>query len=367
MYNKKKGIVTVINSISETSMPYNEFVLYRHNFKQYDKQFLIVCCNSLPADIKIPEGLKVFCVGNYAKTISKVMQEIEKECHREDRELVVHLHQPKSALLFNIRTFFNSYRKKTIFTIHSLFGAYNIFNRFSSVFTSLLVGKVICVSEASYNQYPLLIKKIKKNNIMVLKNGVDLKRIDSIMNTSRSEKGEEKTLIYIARMIPIKNHKFLLKVFSQLSNCKLVLIGAEDKSGELRRLVEEEGLSDRVEMTGLIPRDEVFKRLRQADLYVSPSLIEGLPISVLEAMYVGLPVVISDIPPHLEIGIHCESVVTVPLNENKWVDTFNKYLRMNDSILGQVGANCRNCAQEYFSLDSMLEKYDEIYEIMGKD
>lgn len=362
--NERKYIVTVINSVTETSMPYNEFVLYRFNVSPQDKQLVLVCSKSRPEGIAVPNGLDLYFVGNSLNKIKKIMKQVEKECKSNGMKLIIHLHQPKSATLFNLSTLVKNYRKRAVFTVHSLFDAYDSKNKFLSVLSALLARKVTCVSKASYNHYPALIKKIKGNDMIPLRNGVDLKRIENVIHSDEVHTTSVKTLIYVARMIPIKNHEFLIKVFSKLNGCRLVLIGAEDKNGEIRKIVEAEKLSDRVEFAGLIPRDEVFRKLKQADIYVSPSTVEGLPVSVLEAMYVGLPVVISDIEPHQEIGIYNKNVTTLPIDETKWIESLNNYINMDRKSLKQMGNACKECAEKHFSLDSMLKQFDELYEML---
>lgn len=360
----RKHIVTVLNSVAETSMPYNEFVLYRHHhIPADDRQTVIVCAKSVPDSIKIPEGLRVYCVGNNGQRIRAIMRQIENECKTEGRKLIVHLHQPRSAAVFNLSTLMNNYRRNTIFTVHNMFIAYSRKNKVASVASAMSAAKMTFVSEAAFEYYPAWTKKLKRDNMEVLLNGVDLKRIDRVTSSADEEKDHDlKSLIYVARMIPVKNHKFLIDVLSQLNSCKLILIGSEDKEGEIKKLVAAKGLSDRVEMTGLIPRDEVFKRLKQADIYVSPSLVEGLPVSVLEAMYAGLPVISSDIQPHLEIGNKSDSVATIRLEKQEWVDKLNQYLAMDDESLRKIGIDCQRCAQDHFSLEGMLERYDKLYE-----
>ena len=73
------------------------------------------------------------------------------------------------------------------------------------------------------------------------------------------------------------------------------------KRQEHARMLEALKRNDRVTMTGLIPRDEVFLRCASADVLVSTSHGEGLPVAVIEAMAAGCPVILSDIPPHREL------------------------------------------------------------------
>lgn len=359
----KLNVVTVINSITETSMPYNEFVLFRHSLDSDNKQTIIVCSDAIPSNIQIPSNIKVYCVGYGVVKLRNAIKSIENESKICNEKVVYHIHQPKAAGIFYLSLIFNPRRRNTVFTIHSLYKAYNFKNKILSLIGTFLSNTVTCVSEASYKEYPQIVKKIKANKMLVIKNGVDTNRIDEVTTSQimPNENNEIMTLVYVARMIPIKNHEFLIDIFSELNKCKLILIGAEDEKGKLRRKINNMGLSDRVEILGLVPRNDVYMSLMKADVYVSPSLIEGLPISVLEAMYIGLPVVISDIEPHREILKFCNMTKPIPLDKKIWKEKLIEYCNKSSSELEEIGRENRECAKNQFSLTSMIKRYDEIY------
>lgn len=360
---KKRCIITIINSISETSMPFNEFIVNRSKTFSEDKQVVIVCSDSIPQNISLPKNIEVYCLGFNIKRIRDIVKEVKTYCEKNNIKLIIHLHQPKSAVIFYLSTLFLQLKKNTLFTVHNMFDAYDFKYKVLSMLCTLKAGQVICVSKSSYNRYPRIIKKIKKDKMNSIQNGVDLKRIDNVIEQDFVIKDKnQRELIYVARMIPVKNQKFLIELLSKVDNCKLVLIGVEDEVGMIRKLVKKKNLESRVEFTGLIPRNDVFNRLQKADIYVSPSLVEGLPISVLEAMYIGLPVILSDIKPHLEIGIHSESVVTLPLERGEWICKINRYLREDKEELIKIGSNCKKCAEANFSLKRMLVEYNKAYD-----
>ena len=101
---------------------------------------------------------------------------------------------------------------------------------------------------------------------------------------------------HVGRFCPVKNHAFLLDVFDQLrqENERAVLLLVGD--GELRSSMEEKaktmGLEDYVLFTGV--RSDVCDLMQAMDVFVFPSLYEGLPVSLVEAQAAGLPCVISD-------------------------------------------------------------------------
>ena len=99
-----------------------------------------------------------------------------------------------------------------------------------------------------------------------------------------------------------------------------------------------------------------------SDVYISSSTLEGLPVSTLEAMYCGLPAILSSIPQHKEIYDVCSSIELIPLELDIWVKMIKRYALLSNNERIKKGLICKDCANRYFSLKSMHEKYDLIYE-----
>lgn len=124
---------------------------------------------------------------------------------------------------------------------------------------------------------------------------------------------------HVGRFSEVKNHAFLLKILKQtlqFADAKLLLVG----NGELKNAIEEqartEQISDKVIFTGV--RADVADLMQTMDVFVLPSLYEGLPLTMVEAQASGLPCLISD-----KVPIECkltEHVYQLPLSEraNVW-------------------------------------------------
>lgn len=363
---KKYAVITVLDNLSETSMPWNEFVLYRHEHEKALKQYVIVCDSPKDSN-NVPEDLDITFTGFNPGKIRSTMKRIVSECKANHTDFVIHLHQNKSAAFFNLSTLFSGYAKKTVFTVHSQFPAYNIQNKAASFFNALRAERVINVSATSYAVYPDFMKRLKKDRMTYIENGVDVDRIDGILQGHKRKKRQKKCFVYVARMIPLKKHDFLIDVFQKVdADFELLLIGAEDAEGRIRSKVRDSGISDKVTMTGLIPRNELFEKLADSDVYVSSSTIEGLPVSVLEAMTVGLPAVVSDIEPHREILRVCSETAVLPFDEDVWIKKINEIINMPDEELAEWGRKCREAVISEFSLQTMHQKYNTEYEKLLK-
>lgn len=351
-------VISVVDSISATSMPINEFVIYRSKHSFNMRQILIVCDERIPSNISIPEDVEVILTGTNKRKIKNATVRILNRYKGDD--VVFHLHHQKSALLFLFSTIGTGVRKHSLYTVHSTFSARDLKYKISSCLCVLISKYANCVSYSAFREYALWVKKIKGKNFFVIKNGVDVDRIDKIIQRNFMD-SDRKTLICVGRMIPLKNHEFLIRLMEKLSDYKLILVGEEDKEGKIRALVNELKMNDRIEFTGLISREDVFKKLTSASIYVSASKVEGLPISVLEAMRAGLIPVISEIEPHKEIAWKCEYVNVLPLIYERWLTTIEYYGELNQKEFDKQSDTIKKYVNDNFSLEKMHNQYLLVY------
>lgn len=351
-------VVSVVDSISVTSMPINEFVLYRSKHFPEIKQVLLVLDVPNDSGVILPNTVRVFFVGKNRKAMRQVVRQIEQEAKEKRDKTVYHLHHQKSAIAFFAATVGLHIRGKTLYTVHSSYRSRDWKYRLSSCFCVLRSKYANCVSQSAYEEYSKAVKMWKGRRFFAIENGVDTDRIAAAAD--ESIRREPNTMIYVGRMIGIKNHAFLIELMRRLPEWKLILAGAEDATGAIRAKISEYGLEDRVRILGLIPREEVFRQLQSAVLYVSPSLVEGMPVSVLEAMDSGLVPILSDIKPHREIARSCRSVTVLPLEEERWIEAIREW--ENRGVPEERLLALREDVRTNFSLDAMHKKYFELYE-----
>lgn len=108
--------------------------------------------------------------------------------------------------------------------------------------------------------------------------------------------GDAVVIGHVGRFTPQKNHAFLVDVFSECvkinPNVRLLLVGNGDGRKQIEQKVFALGLDDKVIFTGV--RSDVNELMQAMDVFVFPSLYEGLPVTMIEAQAAGLPCVISD-------------------------------------------------------------------------
>jgi glycosyltransferase involved in cell wall biosynthesis len=127
------------------------------------------------------------------------------------------------------------------------------------------------------------------------------------------------TLVQLGRLDELKNQLFTVEVFAKVSamapGCLLQLIGRPDSDygARVRERVAALELGDAVVFTG-VRSDAVETLLAHASVMVHPTLVEGLPGAIIEAVAVGTPVVATDIAPNREVAQHLRGVTVMPPN-----------------------------------------------------
>lgn len=166
----------------------------------------------------------------------------------------------------------------------------------------------------------------------VIYNGLDLRIFSRELNVSALRAdigvpvGAGKVVMHVGNFTPPKNHSFLLRVFAALAkkdpSLHLILVGRGGtiEERQTRALIEQFSLGGRVKLLGV--RDDVPDLLRCADVFLFPSVREGLPGALLEACAAGLPCVVSDIPPCREVAERIAGVDCVGLDQPEavWVE-----------------------------------------------
>ena len=354
----KNCLVTITDNISPTSMPYNEFVLYRLRHYPNEKQVLILLFkNSVEKGIEIPDGVETYIVGKSLIKLRRIVGLVKK---RYDH-VSFHIHEAKSVVFFYLSTFLHT-NLDVIYTLHSTYKNYPFHNKLLSACASFLATNIVCVSKTSYKYYPNILKRIRGNHVLFIQNGVDTERINAVEN--RSIKIEDIfTIVYVARLTSLKRHCILFDAIKNISCTRLCLIGKGPLEEQLKQEALQKGIQDKVIFLGLQPREDVYHYLKRSDLYVSSSSYEGLPIGVLEAMGCGIPCLVSDIEQHAEIAENCPSLMLCSDDINDWATQISRIKEMSNQERQSIGNSNQKAVNEYFSLASMHRNYDRLYGI----
>jgi glycosyltransferase involved in cell wall biosynthesis len=210
-----------------------------------------------------------------------------------------------------------------------------------------------------------------ENHIEVVPNGVDLTPFHNAKPLSRDEftfSNEDILLVYAGRISPEKNLKFLIQAVAGVSqiipNVHLLIVGGGQKEfvEEIKSTPKEFDVHDHVHFAGMIPYEKLPSHLAMCYVFVTASVTEVHPLSVIEAMGTGLPIMGIDSP---GIGDSVSDGETGLLAKEDIASFTAKltYLCLNRDLQKQFGTSARKASKQYSidrTIEIMLEHYTRL-------
>ena len=197
------------------------------------------------------------------------------------------------------------------------------------------------------------------DNTVVIRNGIDFNRFRNVAITREQERAvlnipaDAFVVGHVGRFHEVKNHTFLVDVFGEVckknKNAFLLLVG----DGALKKSVEDK--LDRLGYNGryliLSHRSDIPELMRAMDVFVFPSLYEGLGLVLIEAQVSGLRCIVSDAVP--TEAFQTDLAVPVSLSEpaSKWCDII-----LDDSIKGVAHGNI-----EDYDMNKEIKRLEKLY------
>ncbi|MBQ8352010.1 MAG: glycosyltransferase [Clostridia bacterium] len=275
---------------------------------------------------------------------------------RKARPDAVHSHLYASE--YAVPAAFMAGVRHRVHTLHSIAQKENgragrLLNRiFFHCFHTIPVALSELVRETVVEEYHLKPKKIP-----VILNGVDLTKCKE--KTDYARHGTF-TVLHIGRFVKTKNQLGLLRAFSRFHaacpESELHLIGEGELKAAAEAYVAENGMADCVRFLGL--QGNVHEFLHKADLFVLPSMYEGVPMTLIEAMGTGLPIVASavgGIPNMLDE----ECATLVPCEEQAIADAMTSYYQ-SEQLCRTHGKAAKSRSSQFSDL-KMAANYVEVY------
>jgi glycosyltransferase involved in cell wall biosynthesis len=197
--------------------------------------------------------------------------------------------------------------------------------------------------------------RIKK--IRTILNGID---VESFRQKNDEKKTETINLINVGRFQAVKNHKLLINSFSdickQFDNVLLYLIGNGELHAEIEKQITDLKLNSKVKLLGV--QKDVAKFLHQSHIFVLPSNYEGLPLSLLEAMAAGLPIIatkVGGIP-----NVVGDNAILVPPQSKKELSNALRRVITDNKLRQEMGVKSIEKAQK-FDIRNSSEQYCNLY------
>ncbi len=245
---------------------------------------------------------------------------------------------------------------------HRYKGLYPILNPFIRLIwhgAEVVVAK--CEGEAD------LIRAVdKKVNIALVPNGVDL---DAFPPAGSLRDDEPLRLICVARLIERKGQPYLIEAMKRLAeegiDVSLQLVGTGDAQAAYEKRARTLGVGGRIEFTGYVPREKIAACYGAAHVFVLPSQNEGMSVATLEAMAVGLPLVVTHTGGTAHLVEEGVNGWTFPWADVQALVSCIRRLAIDRPLARRMGAASRARAAQ-FSWGEAVTKYLGIFEEIAK-
>jgi L-malate glycosyltransferase len=289
---------------------------------------------------------------------------------RNRRPQILHLHLPYTGILGRVIGRLAGVRG-IVYTEHSVMEMYNPITRVFNLLTYPLNRTTIAVSGEV--QRSIMKHRIARGNkLLVIRNGVELNRRrigGGHPNMTKEVMGipaNHKVVGNVAHIRPEKGHEYLVRaaklVLDRCPDVTFLIVGREKINGEIRRLedlTEKLGIRERVIFTGF--REDVFDLIRIFDLFVLPSLFEGLSVALLEAMSMGKPAIatsVGGIPEVIEDGFN--GFLVPPKNPEALAERISQLLQ-DHALRSKMSQNAAQVVRERFDVQEMVRRIEQVY------
>ena len=342
----KKRIVYIVESFATGVFTYL-VDLTNGLSNKYDFLILYGKREETPKDFKkyFKSNVKFIEIKNLQRNISfkdiKAIKEI-KEVLKKEKYDIIHLHSSKAGALVRL----SIHNKKMYYTPHGYSFLSNnklkniIFKIIEIILSKINNCKTIACSKNEY------IETIKFNkNSTYINNGVDINYLSTIPVNKSSL-----SICTCGRIAKQKNPKLFNEIAQNFPNIDFIWIG----DGKLKNTLT----SPNIKVTGFLKREDALKELVKHDIFIQPSIYEGLSISLLESMYLKRICIVSNISSNKNIinnnGFICK-------DKEDYINVLNNILK-NKYDLKRIKEESKKTIIKEYSIEKMCKEYEKIYE-----
>ena len=206
--------------------------------------------------------------------------------------------------------------------------------------------------------------KLPHKKVKLIYNGVDTEHFKSSI---RKNNNKEKIVIgTIGRFDPVKNQKILVDVFNQIryqqpelaEKLQITIIGNGAEYQNIKQLVAHEKLQKYFLLPGV--QYNIAEILNDFDIFVLPSIAEGVPMTLLEAMSMGIPSVCSRVGGIPEVLNDKTGILVKPESSKELVQALISLMK-NKKMMLQLGKNARQYVIDNLSIQTMVKQYEQLY------
>lgn len=359
-------------AICSTGELYGGVEQFIYTFSDYLKKetnvnFIVLLFNKGLLYEKLKEArIETYIISSIFKYNIGVIRQIIK-LFKEKEINVVHTHGYKANILcgiaariYNIKVVKTEHGKLEPSTPYSLKWIKMQFNHLiDKIISKRVLDSIVYVSkdiEAHFkDNYNGLNSYVIYNGIQPIKFNKNNKLPDFDYNTFN--------IGIIGRLSEVKGHIYLIKAIKRLSglkNIRLYIFGDGSLKDKLQSYCIDNNIFKYVHFMGF--KDNIYDYIHALNIFIMPSLYEGLPYALLEAMYLKAPIIASDVGGLKEIlENNVDATLVPPADEEKLANAI-RYLYINSKVREQLVNNAYKKVSEEFLIDKMSIKYLNVYQ-----
>lgn len=261
-------------------------------------------------------------------------------------------------------------KPKSIGVLHGLVGGrVTLSKKVLNYITYSFATKVVSVSEFGVHDIIKHNVGLSREKVTFIQNGIDYEPFAGPATCSREEvfgPGLEDCFVFsmVGRLAVKKNHHRAITAFSELAeqfgNIRLLIYGDGPERGRLEELIEKSKLQDKVFLKG--HSSQVPEVLKHSDAFLFPSLHEGLPLALMEAMVSGCPVITSQVGGMKEVVCDEQLGFLVdPTSVDSIANAMRKALSNDPATNRTVAENAKQRIINHFSAARMADDYEALY------
>ncbi len=297
---------------------------------------------------------------------------------------VVHLNSSKVGGLGALASYLTqkstSSDLKTIFTVHGwAFNENRNFISKSAIYflqwlTALFSDQIIIISRHDYRQ-AIQMPLIPNEKFVLIPLGVPAEKLNFLNKKEAKEKlfkivglkSENKSILVgtIAELTRNKGLTYLVdaagRIKSELSNIdfKCIIIGGGEDKENLEEQIKNLGLKDDILLAGFV--DNALQYIKAFDIFTLPSIKEGLPYTLIEAMHAGVAIIASSVGGIPDLIEHEKSGILVPTKNTAALAKAIAQLSEDENLRNQYGERNKEIVSQKFSFEEMLNKTIDLY------
>ena len=241
---------------------------------------------------------------------------------------------------------------------------YGFMKRFAEIFF-LKYGRfkrIITVDKSSLESF----KEAGINNVIYIPNGVDTERFDR-QKQKFEKRGDQKIIfLFVGRLESEKGLKYLFHAVRILKdrtkNFKFLIVGDSSQRNAFKNLAKNLGIEEYIFFMGKVDTDKIIKIYHNSDVFVLPSIHEGLPLTLLEAWAARLPIVTTNVGGIPEICVNRENALIVPPKDPEALADAMIEILEDGMLAKKMGKNGRKLVEEKYTWEKIAEKTEKVYE-----